>query len=176
MKLILKLIFSGFIFFSVVYAHDDHEEIEETKIEKVEKQVQNEKFIMPSIKDAIFKHLHNKLIHFPIALSVLSFFFFLISFKYPDFKKPAELMLLIAALFTIPVYFSGEAQIENFEKGAKEWLAEIHEEFGIFTIISIWLWLFVSRIKGIRKFAIVFGIITMILISITGFYGGILAH
>jgi len=175
MKLILKLVFLSFIFFSFAYAHDDHEEIEETKIEKVENQTQ-EKFVMPSFKDAIFKHLHNKLIHFPIALSVLAFLFFLLSFRYPEFKKPAQITLLIAALSTIPVYFSGESQIENFEKGAKEWLAETHEEFGIFTIISIWLWLFVSYIKGIKKFAIVLGIITMILISITGFYGGILAH
>ncbi len=174
MKKLKKFIFFLFLTNLFLYAHEKEEHKIEKKSEEIKKEI--EIFYMPPFKEAIFEHLHNKLVHFPIALSFLSFLFFLLSLKYPEFEKPARITLLISALFTIPVYFSGENQVRNFEGKAKEWLAETHENFGIFTIISIWLWLFISYRKKIKKLAILLGIITLILISITGFYGGILAH
>ncbi len=174
MKVLFFLLLLKGFFLYPLYAHEKEKHKIEKKSEEIKEKV--ESFSMPSFKEAIFEHLHNKLIHFPIALCFLSFLFLIISFKYPEFEKSARITLLISAFFTIPVYFSGENQIKNFEKDVNKWLAETHEQLGIFTIISIWLWLFVSNIKGMKKIALFIGILTVILISITAFYGGILAH
>jgi len=172
-KIILFFLLTNF-FLHPLFAHEnDWSQTKEITEEVVDP---SERSPLPPFKEAILNHLHNKLIHFPIAFSILAFLFLLLSFKYPEFKKTYQILLLLSALVTIPVYFTGEIQIQRFEGKANEWLAETHEEFGIFTIISIWLWLLISYIKPLKKFSIIFGIITMILISTTGYYAGILAH
>jgi uncharacterized membrane protein len=129
-----------------------------------------------SFKEAIFSHIHNKLIHFPIVLSIFAFLFLLLSLKYREYYKAFRFLLFFLAVFTLPVYFSGESQIGFFEGKEKEEIAELHEELGIFSIIAIWLWFLFSFYKRFKIVSLIMGFIVIILIFITAFYGGIITH
>ncbi|MEO0254975.1 MAG: hypothetical protein ABIN20_06100 [candidate division WOR-3 bacterium] len=180
MKKFLIFFFILFLTSTPLFSHEKHEEkgVEKEEIVSPQEEGQEgeekieEKFVLPPIKDILFSHLHNKLIHFPIVLSLLAFLFFL----FPGNEKEARFLLILAAAFTIPVYFTGEAQSEFFEGKEKEYLVELHEQFGIFTIISIWIFLFLSFLKIPKIIKIFFGVIVVILVMITGLYGGICAH
>ncbi len=85
-------------------------------------------------------------------------------------------MLLIAGVFAIMAFFSGANQFDPFIGNPKEWMANTHRVLGIASAISIWLWYLCLVIKPLKKLTWVFAIITVILVSITGLYGGVLAH
>lgn len=122
------------------------------------------------------EHIHNKIIHFPIALLVVAFILTLIGWKDGKFNTTIMILVFIAGLFAIAAYFTGTAQEEAFEGTPQEWLVEQHETFGIITLISTWIWFVFLAVKSIRKYAWIIGLIVFVIVSLTGFYGGVLAH
>ena len=85
-------------------------------------------------------------------------------------------MLFIAGVFAIIAFFSGTNQFDHFIDNPKEWLAETHRLFGIASAILIWLWYLAVIVKPMKKISLVFAVITVVLVSLTGLYGGVLAH
>ncbi len=124
----------------------------------------------------VFEHLHNKLIHFPIGFGLAGILFLFLALKWEEFDRPAQIMLILGGIFAILSYFTGENQEEPFEKGILEPILEAHETLGILTSISLWLGVIFSFVPKIRKFLWIWGIVLLVLISLTGFYGGLLAH
>ncbi len=145
-------------------AHDEDEQIESTEEYEL------------NAADALFDHIHNKIIHFPIVLTVVAFIFAVLGFKDDRYQFVIKIMLLIAGVFAIVAFFSGTNQFDPFVGDPKEWLANTHRLFGIASAVSIWLWYLCLIIKPLKKFTWFFAIITVILVSITGLYGGVLAH
>jgi uncharacterized membrane protein len=126
--------------------------------------------------DALFEHIHNKIIHFPIVLAVVAFLFAVLGYKDDRYQFVIKIMLLIAGVFAIVAFFSGTNQIDPFLGDPKEWLANTHRLFGIASAIFIWLWYLCLVVKPLKKYTWFFAIITVILVSITGLFGGVLAH
>jgi len=126
-----------------------------------------------SLKEALFEHIHNKVVHFPIALGTVALLLFLLSFRWPEMESGARLLVLLGALSTIVVFFTGQAQ-EEFLEGSP--LVGTHEKLGIATALSFWIWVVFNYWKPIRKFAWVWGLVVSSLVLITAFYGGLLSH
>jgi len=126
--------------------------------------------------DEIFEHLHNKLVHFPIAFVVAGFIFTLLNFRRQVFDKTILILAIMAGLISVAAFFTGNIQASAFAATDKEWLVGIHKNFGIATIIITWLWIAFLLIKPLQKFAWIISLIAVVLILLTGFYGGILAH
>ncbi len=159
-KIILILIFT----IGIAFAHEDHEkEIPDTvtvvngdtiaingiaisdsiltsnEVEGLEEEfVQPEEFEL-NTGDALFEHIHNKIIHFPIVLAVVAFLFAVLGYKDDRYQLVIKIMLLIAGVFSIVAFFSGTNQFDHFVGNPKEWLADMHRLFGIATAIFIWL-------------------------------------
>jgi uncharacterized membrane protein len=84
--------------------------------------------------------IHLALNHAPLFLSILSGLLLIISFiKKNELVRSLALWgMLAAALFTLPVYFTGEGTEEIVEKfGVNEKAIEEHEEFAGITMIII---------------------------------------
>jgi uncharacterized membrane protein len=145
-------------------AHDGDEQIETTEEYEL------------NAGDALFEHIHNKIIHFPIVLAVGAFLFAVLGYKDDRYQIVIKIMLLIAGVFAIIAFFTGTNQFDPFIGDPKEWLAYTHRLFGIASAVSIWLWYLCLIVKPLKKFSWFFAIITVILVSITGLYGGVLAH
>ncbi|MGB5893967.1 MAG: hypothetical protein WBG58_07300 [Ignavibacteriaceae bacterium] len=126
--------------------------------------------------DALFDHIHNKIVHYPIALALVAFLFAVLGYKDDRYQLVIKIMLLIAGVFAIVAFFSGTNQLDPFIGNPKEWLANTHRLLGIATAILIWIWFLCLSVKSLKKFSMLFAVITVILVSITGLYGGVLSH
>ena len=83
-------------------------------------------------------HLHAMLVHFPIALLIVGFFFEMISFFYKKefFRQSAFYLLILGTLGTIASYLAGNAAGEGMEEGPLGKAIELHEQAAT---IALWL-------------------------------------
>jgi uncharacterized membrane protein len=131
---------------------------------------------MPPIGKALFDHMHNKLIHFPIVLTLVAAALLVVSRKRPELEPVAFWLVWIAALSVIPAYFSGKVQAEHLKGRPKEWLAAVHEKQGIAIGVSQAIWVLSLLKANTRRFAWVIGLVLAVLVLSAGFLGGLLAH
>jgi uncharacterized membrane protein len=126
--------------------------------------------------DVLFEHIHNKLVHFPIALSILGLLFTILNFKWKQFEFSIKYIVLIATIFTIPVIVTGLIQADNFIGDPKEMYVNTHKWFGIISTFLLFVWSYFLWKKSLQKYAWIFSLIIFILIILTAFQGGIIAH
>jgi uncharacterized membrane protein len=131
---------------------------------------------MPGFKEALLSHPHNKIVHFPLALGIAGSIFMFISLKKPEMLTAVRILWLLAALASIAAYFSGQSQEEPFEEGALHEVVELHEKLGTATGICLGLGFLISLSRRLKGLAVIWAIIVFALISVTGYYGGVLAH
>jgi uncharacterized membrane protein len=128
--------------------------------------------------EQMFAHLHNKIVHFPIALTLVAFLFSLLNIKQQSHctYQSIKILLGISLFAGISAYFTGNFQLTPFIGEPKEWLANTHRLSGIISIILIFLWFITLFIERTKKHSWAIGLIVVAAILITGFLGGVLAH
>jgi uncharacterized membrane protein len=126
------------------------------------------------MKEAMWSHMHNKIIHFPLALGVTASVLMLFARKRPEMLTTIRILLIVAALVAVAAYFTGKAQEEPFEKGEMHEFVEWHQWFGIASAVCLWAGIFVSAKPN--NLMIPYALTQLLLLGVTGFLGGILAH
>lgn len=162
---------------TLLWAHEEeeHEQPGVAQLEEAEGEAEAP-YTLPPLAQALTEHLHNKVVHFPIALGLTAALLFLLAFRWPELDRAARLLVLFGALAAVLAWASGTAQEEAFEGKAKEWLAEFHENLGIATLVGYWVWVAFAYLRPLKRWAWLVGLLMAVLISITGFYGGLVAH
>jgi len=127
-------------------------------------------------REQLFAHMHNKIVHFPIALGLMGAVLALLSRRWSQYESAARLLIVLAALSALGAYFAGRAQEEPFEGSELEEVLEWHERLGVTTTILLWLGVVVSWTPPARRWLWVWALVVLVLIPVTGFFGGILAH
>jgi uncharacterized membrane protein len=120
-------------------------------------------------------HLHNKLVHFPIALGLFGAFFLLLSYRYPNYKWPARILLLFAGLFALLAMPAGDHQSGEFEGSSLVKVLQWHATAGLVTCILIWVSFLLSFFEFSRKFYWIIALALIGAIALAGGLGGILA-
>jgi uncharacterized membrane protein len=133
-------------------------------------------FTMPPLREALFEHAHNAIVHFPIAFTFGALGLTWLGRTRPGFAAAAQVLLLLAALGATAAYFSGRIQAEHFAGKPKEWLVQRHETLGIASALGLWIWLAILSWEPARRYAWLPGVIVAALIGISAFYGGVVAH
>jgi uncharacterized membrane protein len=128
------------------------------------------------MRDAVLEHLHNKVVHFPLALGCTAALFLLISYRWPQYWPAARLLLFLAAASAVAAYFTGKAQEEDVENGPLRLYFERHESLGIASAISLWLGWALTLVPKARPWLWLYALLILFLLSGTGFLGGILSH
>ncbi len=126
--------------------------------------------------EQIFEHMHNKIVHFPIALGVFAFFLSLINFKWKKFDPAILISILIALLFSLAALVTGKNQAPPFIGSSKEWIVEFHQNIGLALIINFFIWIIFMFVDKLKKYAWLAGLIAFILILTAAFLGGVIAH
>ncbi len=127
-------------------------------------------------KTAFTGKLHNKIVHFPLALGMAAAVLFMIARRWPAYEPAARLLLIAAALAAVAAFFSGRAQEEQFEDSPFHSVVELHEKFGITTAITLWAGVVLTFWARARRFMPLYGILLVLLLVGTGFLGGVLSH
>ena len=121
------------------------------------------------------KHLHNKIVHFPLALGIFGALFLLLSFRYPSYKWPARVLLFVAGVAGIAALFTGSAQGAEFEGTSLAQVLEYHGKIAFNSLVLIWGALLLSFFEVTRKFFWLYAIILIAGLILAGGLGGILA-
>ena len=127
----------------------------------------------------IFSHMHNKIVHFPIALGIVAGVFDILSFFNPTLSQAGKIILALTTAGAVGAFISGKAIEEEMEEeytDAYEGVLEIHESLG-FLAMSIYIIAFLLRLSPkTDKLSKLIVILSVPLISFVGYLGGILAH
>jgi uncharacterized membrane protein len=121
-------------------------------------------------------HLHNKIVHVPIGFVLSAFFLSLLAFRRPELNSAIRWLVLTAAFGSLLAYLTGTGQEEFFEGGGKEWLVNMHERFAITTAAVLWGWAAAFWVQILSRYRFFFGTAAMLLVIITAFLGGVIAH
>jgi uncharacterized membrane protein len=128
------------------------------------------------LKSALMGHLHNKIVHFPLALGVAAAVMLLAAPRWPNLGGAARALLVAGALFGIAAYFSGEAQHDAFEDGMLEGIMRLHEKAGITTASLLVLGVVVTSLEATRRWRWLYALLLLAVAGFTGFLGGLLSH
>jgi uncharacterized membrane protein len=71
---------------------------------------------MPPLTDVMFEHLHNKLVHFPIALSIAAALLLLFGRGRREIERVASALIWGAVIAAMAAYFTGRAQQEPVDR------------------------------------------------------------
>ncbi|GBD91082.1 hypothetical protein BMS3Abin04_01806 [bacterium BMS3Abin04] len=202
-KTIITLLFTIFLISTVIFAHGNHKMKKEmhkpdtltivagdtiaingiatkeflaNKVVEKEKEDEESQEIKEITFDSLFQHIHNKVIHFPIALSIVGILLMILGFKDDKYWSALKILIPFAALMSIVAVLAGLSQAEPFEGTSTYGLVEIHKLLGFGVLASLILWSITLYVEKFKKFVWLFAILTVILISIAGFYGGVIAH
>lgn len=121
-------------------------------------------------------HLHNKIVHFPLAFGLAAAAIFIVAPRWPAYEPAARVLLIVAALAAVAAYLTGGAQEEPFEDSPFHSVVELHEKFGIGSAIALWIGVALTFWARARRFLPIYGLLLILLLSATGFLGGVLSH
>jgi uncharacterized membrane protein len=127
-------------------------------------------------RTAFTGHLHNKIVHFPLALGLAAAVILTIAPRWPAYEPAARLLLIAGALAAVVAFFSGRAQEEPFEDSPFHSVVELHETFGIASALTLWAGVALTFWTRARRFMPLYGIVLLLLLACTGFLGGVLSH
>ena len=124
------------------------------------------------------------IVHFPIAFGYLALFFEILSLLKPDksnFKEISYYLTLFATIGAILSLLSGFFLTKKLEFGKLNEIIETHEMWALITTVSLIItsilksYIFFKHKKGkILFISIICSLISVIAITITGHFGGML--
>ncbi len=130
----------------------------------------------PSLIASLTEHIHNKLVHFPIALSLVAVLFVWLAVRWPFFETAAEVLVWMAAFSATAAVATGLLQASPFEGTPKAPWVDRHQILGLTTTAALYLWGWMFRFRPARKGIRLWGIVVALLVSLTGSLGGLLSH
>ena len=122
------------------------------------------------------EHPHNKLVHFPIVLGLVAFVIALFDRKSGRYDNIILGMVVGGGLFSGIAVLTGLLQSHQFIGTNQEWLVQYHKLSGILLLVFYVVWAALLRVKELKKYSWLVGCVTAVLILVTGFIGGVIAH
>ncbi len=129
-----------------------------------------------SLVQQLLGHLHNKLVHFPVALAFVAFLFALLAFRFEEFVAPLKVLVLLGFLAAVAAVAAGEAQKGPYLQTPMRTILRLHEGLGWTIAGTYGLWSLLAFLKLPRRWHWVPGLVLVLLVSVAGFLGGRMAH
>jgi uncharacterized membrane protein len=128
-----------------------------------------------SLVHALVSHMHNKIIHFPIAIGILAMLLsFLDTGRQSDIAM--ELLLWLGWASALAAGVTGYVQAAAFDGPGTDWILPLHRALGIAVCALYTVWLCVVQRRRNRMLAQITGVVLSVIIILAAFFGGVLAH
>ena len=131
---------------------------------------------MPAMRHALFDHMHNKVVHFPIVLAFAGALLLILARRKPELEPVAFWVVWLATLGALAAYFSGVFSADEFKGEPKEWLVGVHQKWGIAVGLAHAVWVLTLLRKSARRYAWIWGLVVVALVGVAAFVGGVVAH
>jgi uncharacterized membrane protein len=125
---------------------------------------------------ALFEHIHNKIVHFPIALGLTAAVILLGRARWGAYQPVAGGLLAVAAVFGMAAYLSGGAQAGPFMGTPTEALVKQHATQGTLTALLLIAGAVLTRVRAAQRWLWIYALFLILAISFTGLLGGLVAH
>jgi uncharacterized membrane protein len=125
---------------------------------------------------ALRSHLHNKVIHVPIGFAMSAFLLSILAFRWPELHPAIRWLVLVAALGSVAAIVTGSSQATALEGSSKDWVISIHRQLAIASAGTLWIWVAVLQARRTKRWAFLVGLAAILLLLVTGFFGGVVAH
>ncbi len=126
------------------------------------------------------QHPHNILVHFPIALTWVALVLWLLSFRREEYRYALRVVLVLAGISAVFAYLAGNFQEEAAEERVLESILETHESLGTLTMALLLITALFALLEGWKEWlkwgTSAFFLASVLAVSITGYYGGLVAH
>ncbi len=132
--------------------------------------------LLRALAKGLLDHAHNQLVHFPIALGITAVLFVFLGVRFPELERPAEILVWLAAMSAAFAAATGLAQEEVPDASSRHGWMDVHQVLGLLSTGSLFLWGFFFRFRPFRFLARPWGVVVLILLSLTGAVGGVIAH
>ena len=135
------------------------------------------RYVMPPLGSALAEHAHNRIVHFPIALSVVGLLFLLLSRRGRfGLADAARWLIGLSALGAMAAFVTGLLQARDFRGDAREWVVLVHRSWGIAGAAALVVWALLAAWGPSRRYALAWGFLAVVIVLIAAFYGGIVAY
>ena len=129
-----------------------------------------------ALGESLLDHVHNKLVHFPIALGITAVLFVFLGVRFPELERSAEILVWLAAVSALFAAATGLVQEEVSDASHTHNWVDVHQVLGLLSVGSLFLWSFFFRFRPFRFLARPWGVVVLILLFLTGAVGGVIAH
>lgn len=133
-------------------------------------------YVIPEPREALVEHLHNKIVHFPVVLTLVATLLLWMPPRSPEVIRAARLLIFAAAGGAIAAYFTGQGQREAFVGEPKEWLTLVHRNWGIATAVTLLAWACLAAWRPLSRITAWWGILVSALVAVVAFLGGLISH
>lgn len=126
--------------------------------------------------DSLTGHVHNKLVHFPLALGLAACLLWVLALRQPSHEPAARLLLVGAALIGVASVLTGLAQESSYQTSPLIEIVEWHEKMGILTLALLLLGASWQWHASWRQFVWPYGLVLVLVMLFTGLLGGVVSH
>ena len=130
----------------------------------------------PDLFRSLTEHVHNKLVHFPIALGLVAVLFIWLALRWPGLETSAEILVWLAVLSVMLTVITGLLQAAPFQDTPKEVWVNRHRLLGLATAAALFLWGLLFRFRIHARWIRLWSLAVALLLSLTGSLGGLLSH
>ena len=135
------------------------------------------RYVMAPLGRALLEHPHNKLVHFPIALSLAGLLFLVLSRRSrSSLMDTARWLIGLSALGAAAALVTGLLQASAFRGDPREWVVLVHRSWGIAGAAALVVWALLAAWRPSRRYALAWGFLTVVIVLIAAFYGGVVAY
>ncbi len=140
------------------------------------KTVKEEEPFVLNPSEEIFRHMHNKVVHFPVAFGYLLFIFIILGYKVEVCHRASKIIVVLGGLSSILAAIFGLLQVSPFIGTQKYSYVILHRNLAFVSVFiyALLTWAIFRRSSWKIQFAIV--LILAGLITVIGFLGGAIAH
>lgn len=126
--------------------------------------------------DSLMGHVHNKLVHFPLALGLAASLLWVFALRQPGHEPAARMLLVAAALMGVASVLTGQGQKGVYDDSPLIDIVGWHEKMGFVSLGLLLLGAGWQWHKSWRRVVWPYGLLLVGMLLFTGLLGGVVSH